>query len=179
MKKLWVLLTAFTLMSARCKKDTIEINRLPPITQTGANTFGAVVNGKVFLPKVNFGNYTPKLDVSYDTFVTQRFYIVTNNTDTHTSFSFTFDHIDLKTGNTFQLVDFQPDKTNAAMVFYNGPNKQAGADYHITPPLTGTLQVLKFDPVQKIFSGTFSYEAINSLGEKVSVTNGRFDLKFL
>lgn len=27
---------------------------LPPITQTGANTFGAVVDGKVFIPKTSY-----------------------------------------------------------------------------------------------------------------------------
>jgi hypothetical protein len=66
MKKIFLLLLTITLMGAKCKKDNIEINKLPPITQTGANTFGAVVNGKVFLPKVNFGSYTQKLFVSYN-----------------------------------------------------------------------------------------------------------------
>ena len=37
-----------------CKKHTNSgnpIDQLPPETQTGANTFGCLINGEVFLPK--------------------------------------------------------------------------------------------------------------------------------
>ncbi|NCT08823.1 MAG: hypothetical protein GW772_01905 [Flavobacteriia bacterium] len=37
---------------------TITEDVLPPITQTGANTFGCVINGAVFIPKDKTG-YTP------------------------------------------------------------------------------------------------------------------------
>ena len=37
--------------SMTCKKSYIEKNELPPITQTGANTFGCYVNGEIFLPR--------------------------------------------------------------------------------------------------------------------------------
>jgi|GEM_PF-4482748 len=37
---------------------------LPPITQTGANTFGFLLNGQVWLPKGSDG--TPNLTSSYD-----------------------------------------------------------------------------------------------------------------
>ena len=42
-----ILLTAFIaiLFLGSCKKDVTE---LPPATQTGANTFGAMVDGKMF-----------------------------------------------------------------------------------------------------------------------------------
>nr|WP_315174346.1 hypothetical protein [uncultured Flavobacterium sp.] len=49
---LLLILTVFTLIS--CDKDGQIFagkDQLPPETQTGANTVGCLVNGKVFLPK--------------------------------------------------------------------------------------------------------------------------------
>tara|TARA_R110002073_G_C9371447_1_gene572214 strand:+ start:845 stop:1168 length:324 start_codon:yes stop_codon:yes gene_type:complete len=56
-----LLFLAFTLINCS-KKDNlitlVEEDQLPPITQTGANTFGCLINGKVFIPKDKTG-YTP------------------------------------------------------------------------------------------------------------------------
>ena len=52
MKKLFFLLTAITLLNS-CDKDGQLFagkDQLPPETQTGANTVGCLVNGKVYLP---------------------------------------------------------------------------------------------------------------------------------
>ena len=53
---IWLLLLALCSIFASCKKDKItnsqlaESEKLPPITQTGANTFGCLVNGIAWLP---------------------------------------------------------------------------------------------------------------------------------
>jgi len=55
------LFLAFTLINCTKSDDLItlvEEDQLPHITQTGANTFGCLINGKVFLPKDKTG-YTP------------------------------------------------------------------------------------------------------------------------
>ena len=44
-------LSCVLLTNMTCKKSYIEKNELPPITQTGANTFGCYVNGEIFLPR--------------------------------------------------------------------------------------------------------------------------------
>jgi len=54
---------------ATCKKKdppigTNAIAQLPPITTTGANTFGCLVNGEVWLPKGSFPNF-PGLHADY------------------------------------------------------------------------------------------------------------------
>ena len=48
------------LFSAKCTKKPIEptppktpLEQLPPATQTGANTFGCLVDGEVYIPKGN------------------------------------------------------------------------------------------------------------------------------
>ena len=57
----------WTLTSSSCSKDsqkTDPVFALPPETQTGANTFGVTINGKVYIPRdptgVNVGGPTPK-----------------------------------------------------------------------------------------------------------------------
>ncbi len=58
------LLLAFSF--AQCKKNhpppKTELEKLPPITQTGANTFGCLLNGVAWIPKDNYGQATFKLD---------------------------------------------------------------------------------------------------------------------
>ena len=44
----------FTITLSNCEEQTEEETwnpQLPPITQNGANTFGAIVDGRVFAPK--------------------------------------------------------------------------------------------------------------------------------
>lgn len=44
-------LTVTVLTASMCKKKPVDpIDQLPPETQTGANTFGCLVNGEVFKP---------------------------------------------------------------------------------------------------------------------------------
>ena len=53
MKKLIYILSFFLLLSG-CSKDnnpTDPLAKLPPETQTGANTFGCIINGQVFYPR--------------------------------------------------------------------------------------------------------------------------------
>ena len=55
MKKILTPFLAILLIAASCKKTKTESespDQLPPITQTGANTFGCLINGNVWLPKV-------------------------------------------------------------------------------------------------------------------------------
>ena len=52
MKKIFFLLLSFIAIS--CSKDnSIETpaDQLPPITTTGANTAGCIINGKILIPK--------------------------------------------------------------------------------------------------------------------------------
>ncbi len=62
------LLLAALLSLSQCKKnDLTPEEQLPPETQTGANTFGCLVNGQVWQPGGNDGtsNYSVYYDYSY------------------------------------------------------------------------------------------------------------------
>jgi hypothetical protein len=53
--KTTILLFALTL--SNCENNDPQ-DQLPPITQTGANTFGAIVDGRTFRPKTSY-TFTP------------------------------------------------------------------------------------------------------------------------
>jgi len=50
MKNLFLLLFITAFLSG-CERGYIKNNTLPPLTHTGANTAGCLVNGEVFVPK--------------------------------------------------------------------------------------------------------------------------------
>ena len=54
------------LCAASCKKENKNEDQLPPATQTGANTFGCLVNGKVWIPKGFSGTGTPNPKKIFD-----------------------------------------------------------------------------------------------------------------
>ncbi len=58
-----ILMLIFTTLFFSCNNnetilEPVTEDQLPPITETGANTFGCLINGKVFIPKDKTG-YTP------------------------------------------------------------------------------------------------------------------------
>ena len=55
---LLIVFTFLLLIASSCKKESNK-DKLPPATQTGENTFGCLVNGKVFVPKGYDGTGRP------------------------------------------------------------------------------------------------------------------------
>jgi hypothetical protein len=51
-------LLLFAITFFNCENNDPQ-DQLPPITQTGANTFGAIVDGRVFVPKDSEGFVAP------------------------------------------------------------------------------------------------------------------------
>ena len=66
MKNILIITMLMLLCAASCKKDNKNEDQLPPATQTGANTFGCLVNGKVFVPKGYGSTGRPNPHVQYD-----------------------------------------------------------------------------------------------------------------
>ena len=68
MKKIITVILLSTLLGASCKKTNTPspTDQLPPTTQTGANTFGCLVNGKVYVPKGSSGTGSPNPKTIYD-----------------------------------------------------------------------------------------------------------------
>jgi len=78
----------------------------------------------------------------------------------------------LAQGQTYPL---QTSASNPISITYVAGNQVMSS---VKAPLTGQLTITKLDLQNRIISGTFYFDAVNPAGDKVSVTDGRFDVKF-
>lgn len=144
---------------------------LPPITQEGKNTFGCLVNGKVWLPKGYDG--TANINLSYDpNFAGGSFNLSAYRIDSDRKQDILIGSDSLKVVGNF---NFNSKDSPLALFFdtgtkcsYNEPN-----DY-----LQGKLQIRRLDVTNRIIAGTFHFTAYKQNCDSIKVTQGRFDKKF-
>ncbi len=185
-----IVLVGITLFSGmQCEKEfppgTPEIDKLPKITQTGANKFGCLVDGKAFIPRGSVFS-GPKLQCNYQNLGVGNepeyfFVLAASDKETYPNqipgVSITGDAIVLQV-KTFVLAQDNTKGQFAGKYSIITNNSQTDK-YYITSQISqGELTVTHFDPVNRIVSGIFWFDAINSDGIKVEVREGRFDVKF-
>ena len=181
---LLLLCSAIVLCSSQCKKNKTnppltELEKLPPITQTGAGTFGCLVDGVAWLPNgTKPQNGGPNIQLYVDpTFQGGRFAI--------TGHQYNIPGSDVSIGSS--------NCTSSGL--YNLSNNLNGASYYKTilgslpcelsssdigTYKSGFLNISKYDLTTGIFSGTFEFKLFNSqslCGDTIRITNGRFDVK--
>lgn len=182
---LTLFLASVLMLQAKCKKDSDDpASQLPEASQIGKNTFGALVNGQLFLPETPFLVSSNYLTAYYAANLGGKAYTLAieatnskNNNGTGLGFQFHADSIVLKTGDQFQLMP-TGSKTGITARYMGSTADPAATDYTVAAPLTGTIRFTKVDTDNKILSAVFSFDAVNNKGEKVQVTNGRFDLRY-
>ena len=143
-----------------CKKDNAE--KLPPATQKGANTFGFLLNGKVWLPKG--GLLDPKLDLSYDpnykggtlNILARRF---------------------SKDGNHHYLSIGKSGISKIGVYDLFGSFNDGLCYYVSTVESMGTLTITKIDLTNLFISGTFEFKLEKEGCPTINATQGRFDLR--
>jgi len=173
MKNLLQTLLLITTLSACSIINNDPKDELPPETQTGANTFGCLINGEIFIPKGNDG--TPNLDLYYlpdhdaGYFNLASYYI---NGGVERSIIIIFDSISRVGINVIS-----PNRW--AVVSYFEYKNGGGCDYtddEITS-VVGELEIKKLDLNKKIIAGTFHFLLHNEDCDTLKIENGRFDLK--
>ena len=145
---------------------------LPPIIKEGKNTFGCLVNGKLWLPKGNNG--TSNLDLSYDptydggTLDIASYRILSDQDRQYLYIYMT----NLSKAGIYKLNDL---KVGSATFDYS-----IKCNYNRDSSVyrNGILDVTKFDLLSKIISGTFEFSLVRSSCDTLKVTQGRFDMKF-
>jgi hypothetical protein len=153
--------------------DSANEEKLPPATQEGKNTFGCLVNGKVWLPKGYDG--TSNLDLSYDpTFNHGTFDLRTYRYLDEKSFQYLILFSDsIASTGSFKLEKF----THQFVTFYDANRcVYRTEDQDVT--CEGLLEITKFDLQNFIISGTFEFTMTKDSCETMKVTEGRFDMKF-
>ncbi len=158
-----------------CKKS--GVSALPKATQKGANTFGCLINGAVFITHDVYSYPTDSgLLASYNE-STKEFRISTteqrnenqNGLQRETYLDLTNPHVGVNNFN----------ENNYGQIII-GVNYQQDQYYQTTDSIGGTMNITKFDTNLKIISGTFSFDAsakFNATGI-LHVTNGRFDITY-
>lgn len=182
MKQVLLIFLSLVLLSSSCRKNKskVPVDQLPPETQTGANTFGCLINGEVFKPKGNpFAG--PVIKAQYQ-FVNgkQGFGISARRSDGEIGqvVGIIGDSIKISIG-TFNLTSLGSGKFRGGYT-YSDLTNPIGISYYTNEIQTGQITITKFDTINQIVSGTFWFDAIDSTTRKiVRVREGRFDLPYV
>ena len=166
------LLLAALLGLSQCKKnDPDPVSQLPPATQTGANTFGCLVNGQPWTPRGSDGtsNYT----VSYD----QNIYSGSLEVKVYRL-----------SGGFGQFINFGCDSISTTGIYsLNRPSRSAfftdtespsacqNYDGQLGQYRRGNLTITRLDRAAGIVSGTFAFTLYKPGCDSVRITQGRFD----
>ena len=168
-------LAAFTIIS--CKKHP---NQLPPETQTGAGTFGCLVNGEIFWPagaQLSGGslqcNYQ-YVDKGYYFILIARNRKISNHIRSVGIFT---DSLKIEEGSKLKLL---PRKNgNPSGDYFKAVSAWEHELYQTDGGSnTGELWIKKLDTINQIVSGTFWFDATDANGQKVEVREGRFDVHY-
>ena len=165
--------------SLKCRKDKNEApDTLPPITQTGANTFGCKVDGKIWVPyaKCGFGN-NPCGELIVDIFkISQNQVPVGINIGPGKFENNLLSYFTISSPTNIGIYGIG-DKIDSVEIKYIKP----GSIEYFEIPGTGPANyfvITKLDTVNKIISGLFEATLYRSFTDSVKITDGRFDLKF-
>jgi len=182
LKTTLLLFLAFTLIN--CTKSDNQ-DQLPPITQTGANTFGAIVDGRIFTPEDSFsttpGNNKFK---GLQVFVGDNF-SNSNGDDKWTILTGNFKRNPniyiptlISSSNNSFLINTSDGLKNSDLshphiyTYFNNIN-----NLYLSYENSGSIEFSRLDITNGIYSGTFSVKLKNKDNENdiIEITNGRFD----
>lgn len=152
-----------------CKDD--DDPDLPAPTQTGKNTFGCLVNGKVMVPGGYYGRLSAEVDPS------GLLWLASGNSDTEEHISIVID----RPGFPFEVgVRYEFNNPGDIKCYYNLAATDAEADCRYEDaPVGGAITFTKIDWDRQIIAGGFEFTAHSDYCNKdVSVTEGRFDIVF-
>ncbi|GAA0188655.1 hypothetical protein GCM10009122_47660 [Fulvivirga kasyanovii] len=166
-----ILFLFFLVVLVICLSACQEDDELPPVTSEGKNTFGCLVNGKLWLPKGSFNVPGTSADYASNFFLT----ISAGNNTTNSGFSFiVYDPV--LVDHLYNLTDTTSIKAYYQNKFDDDKYACIYEDYHV---LNGSLEITKFNlqNQHKVLSGTFEFTTYNpDCGDTIKVTEGRFDI---
>ena len=183
--KLLCIIIACANIFAACKKDKsepTELSKLPAATQTGANTFGCLVNGKAWVAQRNDCRiFCPlSFQVYYDGVYGGALSIeaykidVQNNVDELIQFG-----IDSTNFKINHEISISKKYTYASFKNYKNVNNCSNYQHGIDSTVMhfGTVKLSRYDLSNGIIAGTFNFTITKPGCETITITEGRFDKK--
>ena len=153
--------------------------QLPPATQTGANTFGCLVNGQPYIPQGRVG-LGPNFAVSYDPgfnggdLEVRTYSIGSSGNDPKKTLIIGGDSIGRAGNYTFKA------RGRQGAIFLDRSFNSPCDDYdsNVTGHLiSGNLNITRLDLQAGIVAGTFAFKLYQPGCDTLRVTQGRFDAK--
>jgi hypothetical protein len=174
-----------------CSKDSVKqdpIAQLPPETQTGANTFGVTINGKVYIPRdptgINWGGQQGKGMVWWGTSTNQFKELVIVDGASSVGFKITLhiQHLEqngvgqytLKQSNFQNQIESISENHVFFKIWDTNINNYA---YYGSVENQGVINITRHDTINYITSGNFSGKFVryDNPNEYIQITDGRFD----
>jgi len=159
------------------KKKLSPKEQLPPLTHTGAGTFGCLINGQFFKPKWN-GLWRATLEchfVSHPSLPYSSLNINAENQHSYFNVLFRLQNPSIDSGSSF-LYSINND---TGKVFAACGKAQWGRwEFQTDENSMGEFKITYLDIVKRIISGTFWFDAYDSTGTVIHVTDGRFDISY-
>lgn len=175
MKSIFLSLAVLLLLSS-CKKT---IDELAEATQSGANTFGAKVNGENWGPLGGSFLTAPTLEArpgaDSSVFINARNF---SRTPTETEMEIYLQHVSRPgTYPLTQTTEVYPSQSSS-YAYYVKRRVTVEDEWITGAAATGEVQITKIDWAAKIIAGTFRFTGDARYGSApISVTEGRFDVK--
>lgn len=168
-----LLIFAFMLFVAgSCDKKDDE-PQLPEITQTGEGTLGCLVDGQIFI--ANPGFMQSPIGASNNQWEDKRWMVDGSGNDYTVALEICKDSIIEK----ISTLNGIPEESCSNGVIYFKGNSSQTALFTTSHSETGKIFITRFDTINRIISGTFYFDAVNSEGKITQVRDGRFDVKFM
>ena len=169
--KAWLLYVCLLTMLAGCSQcnKAPTPNKLPDATQIGANTFGCILNGKLWVAQGRRSSFN--YDATFQGGTLQGGCGVILNGQEQSN-------IIIEGSNIRALGEYT--HTNSKIMFIHTDFIASYIWYIDECISTYKLVITKNDLQNKIISGTFEFSMIRKdTGGKIVVTDGRFDMKYL
>lgn len=175
--------TSFSESSCHKSKPSNPLDQLPPATQTGANTFGCLINGQVFIPKGSVFS-GPNLWCAYqylqDNYDTGYFFQLSagdkSNSSNITGVGIYTDSLQIAENRMYSLVANRV--RGRAYGLHDIYTFQGSQILYTSFELPGELRITKFDSANQVVCGTFWFNVVNTVGDTIKITDGRFDMHF-
>ncbi|MAW93718.1 MULTISPECIES: hypothetical protein [unclassified Leeuwenhoekiella] len=169
-----IFLIIFTCFLISCNKDDDGcrgVDCLPIATQTGAGTFGCLVNGEPFVDNSGrFNCFYQLVDNKYYFNISPTF-----KSKKLVELDLGSIGIDLEKIKKFSLNDFSSGEGGGAAFFISGEGRNISTNSNYT----GNCIINKFDNENNIVSGTFEFQVFDEITQTLyTITEGRFDAKF-
>ena len=172
--KIYLLLLPLLWVLLGCQKDDPNpVDQLPPATQTGANTFGCLVNGQAWTPQGHDG--TSNYSVVYDSGLNGGLFDL--KTYRYPGGSNKFQNIALNIISNARIGSYSLGDTQRTRVVFQDTNTSCywNSRDSATTYRRGTLTITRLDLQAGIISGTFAFTLYKPGCDSVRVTHGRFD----